>query len=380
MVTDIGIAEQHKAEEAMRETERRLRLIIETIPALVWSAKPNGDSFFASQLFLAYAGCSIEDLHPPNWLRFVHPDDVAETLSWLVTLRDGRRHETTHRLRRSDGIYRWFRAIAEPLRDENGEISEWFGLNIDIDDSRNMAETLRATQSRLSRATQIATVAELSASIAHEINQPLGAIVANATACEIWLTADTPNLERARIAIQRIVRDGNAAAEVIQRIRDLFRQSLPNKSALNMNEVIVEVLDLLSDESRKRHVVVKTDLAGDLPSTMADRIQMQQLISNLVHNAIESMDAVSESRKSLLVRSRLNCAGRVLVEIHDRGVGFDQADRIFDAFFTTKEKGMGMGLSIAKTIAEAHNGQLSARHNDNEGTVFSLILPLAGQS
>jgi PAS domain S-box-containing protein len=207
--TVIDTTDQHKAEEAMRETERRLRLIIETIPALVWSTKPDGDTIFANRQFLRYVGQSSDALRHPNWLSMIHPEDVEETRSsWVHSLETGERHERTHRIRRIDGVYRWFRTIAEPLRDEEGNISQWYGLNIDIDDSRNMEETLRATQARLSRATQIATVAELSASIAHEINQPLVRLWRMRMPAKMWLSSDTQNRERARVAIKRIVRDG----------------------------------------------------------------------------------------------------------------------------------------------------------------------------
>jgi C4-dicarboxylate-specific signal transduction histidine kinase len=235
---------------------------------------------------------------------------------------------------------------------------------------------LRATQARLSRAAQLATVAELSASIAHEINQPLGAVVANGDACEMWLSSDPPNLDRARLAVQRIVRDGNAAAEVIHRIRALFKQALPNKVVLDMNDVILEVIRLASNEIQRKKIRIETDLALNLPVTSADRVQMQQLMINLVQNAIESMETVVDRPKLLTLRSKRSDAETILIEVCDHGSGLGNADRVFEPFFTTKEKGMGMGLSISRSIVDAHEGSLWATQNEDQGTTFSFTIPV----
>ena len=229
--TVMDVTERWKAEEALRESEHHLRLLIEAVPALIWCAMPgDGKVIYANQRFCNYSGRTLDELLDCKWITLIHPDDAETTrMSWRHALETGEPHEITHRIRRDDGEYHWFQTLAEPLRDRENRITQWYGLNIDIDDSRRMAEALRATQTRLSRATQIATVAELSASIAHEINQPLGAVVANGDACEMWLSTDPPNLDRARLAVQRIVRDGNAAAEVIHRIRALFKQETPQQ-------------------------------------------------------------------------------------------------------------------------------------------------------
>lgn len=376
--TVIDITEQHKAQEAMRETERHLRLLIETIPALVWCTNAEGMSVYANKQHQDYVGCADEDLLAMNWVAFIHPDDIEATRElWLRSIRTGERYERVQRIRRYDGRYRWFQTIAEPLRAANGSIIHWYGLNIDIDDSRNLSDTLKATQARLSRATQIATIAELSASIAHEINQPLGAVVATAHACETWLSADPPNLERAQIAVQRMIRDGSAAAEVIQRIRALFKQAGPNKVQLDINDVIHEVLRLVSHEIERKKIRVETDLSPNLSKVSADRVQMQQLMINLVHNAIEAMETVEKGPKSLILRSKDHVNGfrSVLVEVVDVGTGFEDAERIFESFYSTKDRGMGMGLSICRTIVDVHGGNLWATPNREIGTTFSFTLP-----
>ncbi len=233
--TVIDITERWGAQEALRESEHRLRLLIEAIPTFIWCAAPNGSLVYANQRLCNYAGKTPEDVLGWNWIPLVHPDDVEQTkAAWRDCLKQGLTLEIAQRLRSADGTYRWFQTLAEPLLDRENRIIQWYGLNIDIDESRNLAEALRASQARLSRATQIATVAELSASIAHEINQPLGAVVANGDACEMWLSSDPPNIERARLAVGRIIRDANAAAEVIQRIRALFKQAIPNKLRIDL--------------------------------------------------------------------------------------------------------------------------------------------------
>lgn len=312
-----------------------------------------------------------------KWITLLHPDDVEATrMSWRHALETGEPHEITHRYRRADGEYRWFRTLAEPLRDRENRITQWYGLNVDIDDSRQMAEALRTTQTRLSRATQIATVAELSASIAHEINQPLAAVVAHGEACDCWLSTDPPNLERARLAVQRIIRDGNAAAQVIQRIRALFKRETLNKVELDMNEVIEEVLRLVANEIQRKHVSVQIELSRELPKILADRVQMQQLMINLVNNAIEAMEGAAYVPKVLLLSSRRDSLDAIQIEICDHGTGLEDIEKVFEPFFTMKEKGMGMGLSICRSIVEAHEGSIVARRNQNRGTTFSFTLPI----
>jgi PAS domain S-box-containing protein len=376
--TVMDITERWKAQEALRESEHHLRLLIEAVPALIWCAMPgDGKVIYANQRFCNYSGRTLDELLDGKWITLIHPDDAETTrMSWHHALETGEPHEITHRIRRDDGEYHWFQTLAEPLRDRENRITQWYGLNIDIDESRKMAETLRATQARLSRAAQLATVAELSASIAHEINQPLGAVVANGDACEMWLSTDPPNLDRAKLAVQRIVRDGNAAAEVINRIRALFKQALPNKVVLDMNDLIVEVVRLASNEIQRKKIRIETDLALNLPVTWADRVQMQQLMINLVQNAIESMETVVDHPKLLTLRSRRSDAETILVQVCDHGSGFENADRVFEPFFTTKEKGMGMGLAISRSIVDAHEGSLWATQNEDQGTTFSFTIPV----
>lgn len=244
-----------------------------------------------------------------------------------------------------------------------------------IEARRRIEETLRRTQARLSRTTQIATLAELSASIAHEISQPLSAIVANGQACTQWLSTEPPNLVNARIAAERIVRDGRDAGEVVRRIRALFKKSAPTKVNLDLNDVVNEVLRLIRPEAVKRGITVDADLEKKLPSVQADRLQLQQVIFNLLLNGIEAMETVNDRPKQLRVCSKLRGRDAIMVEVRDHGTGLADPEKAFEAFYTTKEKGMGMGLAICRSIVEAHGGQLGTTPSDGPGTTFFFTLP-----
>jgi C4-dicarboxylate-specific signal transduction histidine kinase len=240
---------------------------------------------------------------------------------------------------------------------------------------RRAEEKVRATQTRLSRATQIATVGELSASIAHEINQPLAAVVANGHACVRWLSVQPPNLFKAREAAERIVRDGKEAGDVVRRIRALFKRAAIEEAALDLNEIIGEVLRLLDGETRKRRVVVETDLEEGLACVAGDRVQLQQVVFNLLLNGLEAMDQIIDRPKKLRIHSKGQSQETVLVEIRDYGIGLQDPEKVFEAFFTTKENGMGMGLAICRSIIEAHRGRLWATNGEEAGATFCFTLP-----
>jgi hypothetical protein len=266
--------------------------------------------------------------------------------------------------------------LGQLVRDSEGHTTRWYGLLIDIDDRKNMEEALRGTQTRLSRATQIATVGEFAASIAHEINQPLAAVVANGHACLRWLSAQPPSLSKAQEAAERIVRDGKEAGEVVRRIRALFKQAGLEQVALDLNEIIGEVLHLLDGETRKRRVLLETDLEESMARVVGDRVQLQQVVFNLLLNGLEAMERVIDRPKKLSIRSKGESQETVIVEIRDHGVGLQDPERIFEAFFTTKENGMGMGLAICRSIIESHRGRLWATNGEEMGASFCFTLPV----
>ena len=375
LFTDIQ--DRRQAEQALRASERHLRLITETIPALVWRTTPDGEIDYVNRRVLDYTGKPLEDFGNTGWLQLLHPDDVDSTISlWRRNTRSGQSHQVAYRLRRADGAYRWFDVRGEPLRGGDGQVVQWYGLCIDVEDSKRVEEALRATQERLSIASQVATVGELAASIAHEVNQPLTAVVSNGNACLRWLAAQPPNLAKAVEAAERIVRDGKDAGEVVRRIRALFKRAAHEEVPLDLNEVIGEVLGLLRGETAKRRVIVETDLGQALPPVTGDRVQLQQLILNLLLNGIEAMDPVTDHPKRLFIRSKRESDDRALVEIRDSGVGLKDPDTVFEAFFTTKETGMGMGLAICRSIVQVHNGRLWAASGEGPGATFCFTLPL----
>jgi len=252
----------------------------------------------------------------------------------------------------------------------------WYGLLIDIDDRKSVEEALRLTQTKLSRATQIATVGEIAASIAHEINQPLAAIATRGEAGLRFLNRDVPDLNEARDALLSMVSDGRRAGEVVQRIRALFKGGVLETTALDLNDVIGEVLELLGSEITRKDVSLETKLETGVPLVVGERVQLQQLIFNLILNGIEAMDSVSDRRRTLFVRSSRSGAS-ILVEIRDTGTGLREPDKIFDAFFTTKKNGLGMGLAICRSIVEAHQGKLWASSVGDGGSTFYFSLPVA---
>src|SRR5215467_11995714 len=261
-------------------------------------------------------------------------------------------------------------------RDERGAAVAILEINRDITERKQAEEALRAAQAELAHVARVMTVGELTASIAHEVNQPLSGMVLNANASLRWLAGATPNLDEARAALSRIIRDGNRASDVIAKIRALLRKTDMEKERLDMNDAIREVVALAQGEMRRTGVALRAELQGDLPRVLADRVQLQQVILNLLMNGIEAMTAVTDRSRDLLIRSCQHESDKVLVAVQDSGMGLDprNMERIFDAFYTTKAQGMGMGLAISRSIVENHGGRLWAVPNDGPGATFQFTL------
>jgi len=266
-------------------------------------------------------------------------------------------------------------------RDEEGNPVAVLETNNDITERKRAEEALQRVQSELAHVSRVMTLGELTASIAHEVNQPLAAIVTNSNACLRWLGGATPNLAEARQAVERIIKDGYRASEVISRVRSLVKKAPPRNDLVDLNKVIVEVLALAQNEARRNRVFMKRELASDLPPVIGDRVQLQQVILNLIMNGLEAMAKVNEGARELTVSSSKDESDNLIVAVRDSGVGLDQADleRVFDAFFTTKPDGMGMGLAICRTIIESHGGRLWATANSPSGAVFQFTLPAASK-
>jgi PAS domain S-box-containing protein len=509
--THIDITEQHIANQRLQQafdeikrSEDRLRLVVDSIPALVWRATPEGIPDFLNKQALDYTGLELDQAET-GWPRAFHPEDKKGMLQkWGAIRASGMPGELEARLRRFDGEYRWFLFRGVPLRDELGNIVKWYGSSTDIEDRRRAEKELRRSESKLveaqrvsqtgsffwnmstgervgseeffrilgfddprsvtfemildrvhpedralvalaresalrdaedldyehrllmpdgslkfvhvvahagrnpageleyvgavvdvtvakqaqaklnqaqtelARVMRVTTLGEMTASISHEVNQPLAAVVNAAGACLRWLDGGTPNLDEARQAAQWIIRDGNRAAEVIRRVRALAKNAEPQNEPLDVNDIISEVMELVKRELATRDVRWRLELAPALPAVLADRVQLQQVIINLVMNGVEAMQPILDRPHELIIRSYRDGTQRVMVDVADSGMGIstDSADKLFNAFFTTKSGGMGMGLSICRSIIEAHGGRLSAVNNVGPGASFQFTLPL----
>ncbi len=508
--THIDVTEQRLAREALQEafdeikkSEDRLRLVIDTIPTLVWRASPEGIPDFLNQPALDYTGLSLDQAET-GWPRAFHPDDKKGMLvKWSAIRASGVRGGLEARLRRFDGEYRWFLFEAEPLRDGVGNIVKWYGAATDIQNRRQTEEELRRSEAKLAEAqrvsrtgsfvwnvstgeqfgsreffrilgydqprsvtsemilerahpedrarverimersardgkdidyehrllmpdgsvkyvhvvahavsdqadqlefigavvdvtaakqaeerlhkaqaelahvTRVTTLGELTASIAHEVNQPLAALVANAEAGLRWLDREVPDLAAVRRSVEWVINDGIRASEVIRRVRALAKKAEVENVPLGINGVIGEVVALVHRELSTQRVSLRTELTPNLPTILGDRVQLQQVIINLVMNGIEAMLQVTDRPRELVIRSGQEDTQHVLVSITDCGVGIsaEDANRLFNAFFTTKSGGMGMGLAICRSIVEAHGGRLSACRNEGPGATFQFTLP-----
>jgi PAS domain S-box-containing protein len=493
--------ELRNREEALRRSEKELRDVIETIPAMVWSTSPDGAIDFINRRWLEFSGVSLEGGLGWGWEAAVHPDDLARFVDeWRAAVACGKPMETEARVRRADGQYRWLLVRNVPLRDQAGRIVKWYGTSADIDDRKRAEETLReqanlldlthdtifvadmqgvikywnrgaeeqygwtaeqavgtvvhellktvfpkpreeviaevtragrwegellhtrkdgtrivvacrlalqcdeqgapvailesnnditdrrrAEEERervrqlegdLAHLNRVSMMGELTASIAHEVNQPLAGLVSNGSACLRWLAADVPNVEEARENARRIVRDGKRAGEVIARLRALAKRAATSRERLDLNETIQDVLALVSDEATKKSVITQTQFADDLSPVSGDRVQLQQVMLNLLMNAIEAMSSVSDRARELVITTRNIDPDQVQATVEDSGIGIDAQtiDKIFDSFYTTKPGGMGMGLSISSSILQAHGGRLWATANDGPGTSFHFTL------
>ena len=504
----IDIDERKRAEEALAASEGNLKLTIDTIPALAWSARPDGSAEFFNQHYLDFIGLSADQASGWGWTAAVHPEDLnGLAAAWQRIMASEATGEAEARLRKQDGSYRWFLFRANPLRDETGTIVKWYGVNTDIEDRKRVEAELRRAynsfsdaqrlsktgsfitdlvgddhnwsdeayrifgfepgtrvtvqrvrdmihpddqpsfdsviargmtgidvnfgfrivtargavkhvrgvahvvehiegrpmfvgalqdvtesmvaedalskaRSELAHVARVTTLSALTASIAHEVNQPLSGIITNASTCLRMLDANPPNFDGARETARRTIRDGNRASEVVSRLRALFSKKEFTLESLDLNEATREVIALSLSDLQRNRVVLQWELADDLPAITGDRIQLQQVILNLVRNASDAMVGVHDRPRQLLIRTERDDGDRVRLAVRDAGVGLDRQsmDKLFDTFFTTKSDGMGIGLAVSRSIVERHHGRLWAEPNDGPGATFSLSMPRGPES
>jgi PAS domain S-box-containing protein len=377
---NIDIEDRVRAVDALRVRERELRELLDRIPGFIALANSRGQHEFASKRTLEYTHNTLEQLAGLGFVSSVHPDEQEPIRNlWLRCASRGEAMDVEHRLRRHDGVYRWFHTRVEPFRDERGEIVRWYGLLTDIDDQRRAEDALRQREQQLASAMQIATVSQLSASIAHEISQPLVGIITNASTCLRMLAADPADIEGARETARRTIRDANRATEVITRLRALFAKKGGVTASVDLNEAARGVLAMIGNQLRRNRVMAHTEFCDPLPPVAGDRVQLEQVILNLLLNAQDAMQAVHDRPKELLIRTERDDADHVRLTVKDAGTGFDADDveRLFEAFYTTKSAGMGVGLSVSRSIIESHHGRLWATPNEGPGATFAFSIPVA---
>jgi PAS domain S-box-containing protein len=370
--------ERKRAEEALARSERELRNLIGTIPAMAFVALSDGSNEFVSRQWVDFSGLSVKESAGAGWSSTLHPDDAPEHLrKWAAARASGEPFENEARHRDARGNYRWLLVRAVPLRDEHGNVVKFYGTAVDIEDRKRAEEAYAKTQAELAHVTRVMTMGELAASIAHEVNQPLSGVVINANTCLRWLAATPPNLQEATEAANRIVRDGKRAGDVIARIRALATKSGTTTERLNINESVREVIGLAGDELRRKGVKWATELADQLPDVMGDRVQLQQVLLNLMMNAVDAMSTVDSRPRDLVIKTREDEEGQAEVSVCDSGIGLNEEnmEKIFTPFYSTKPTGMGMGLSISRSIVQNHGGRLWAEPNDGHGASFHFTLP-----
>jgi PAS domain S-box-containing protein len=372
------ITERVRAERELRDSEQLFRQLAENIREVFYLTDAKTlDLFYVSPAYEQVWGRTCQSLYetPDSFLNAVHPDD-RERIRNAYLNRDLFMYE--YRIVRPDGSIRWILDRGFPVHDAKGHVYRLAGLAEDITENKLAEQAVQESQAELARVSRIATMGELTASIAHEINQPLAAVATNASASLRWLAIQPPNLAEAREAMSSAMQEANRASCVIERIRTLLKKTPPEMRPVDVNEVIREVLALVHNELTRSIVAVHAELTPDTPLVIGDRVQLQQVMLNLIINALDAMVSIKDRRRTLVIRSARDTEG-VLIAVQDSGKGLDpkHLSRIFDSFFTTKPDGIGMGLSISRTIVEAHGGRLWAGPAPLHGAVFQLILPEA---
>jgi PAS domain S-box-containing protein len=373
----VDIEDRKRAEEKLARAERELRFTLDSIPTMTWRGAPNSYVEQINKRFFDYTGTTPEAMQGGRWQSCVHPDDLPTLLEVARShLSAGVAVDAEARLRRHDGEYRWFLFRPAAARDETGKIIAWYGIITDIEDRKRAEEALDKVRSELAHVTRVMSLGALTASIAHEVNQPLAGIITNASTCLRMLAADPPNVEGARETARRTIRDGNRAADVITRLRALFGKKVAATEAVDLSEAAREVLALVSSDLLRSRITLRAELGSESLLVTGDRVQLQQVILNLVRNAADAMSGISDRPRHLLITTS-DDDGMATLVVRDVGIGFDAqaAGRLFDAFYTTKSDGMGIGLSVSRSIIESHGGRMWAEPNDGPGATFSFSLP-----
>jgi len=372
----LDLTERKRAEEALRESERSLRSAIDGIPGQVAIFAPNGDVEAVNRQIVEYCGQSLEELKNWGTNGTVHPDDPHVIEVFTKSIAAGVPYETEARLRRFDGEYRWFDIRGVPIRDDSGRITRWYSLLTEIEDRTQALARLQQMQSDFAHMNRVSMMGELAASLSHEITQPIASARNNARAAQNFLDMQPAELGEVREALACVVGDVDRAGDIIDRIRGHMKKAPPRMERFDLNAAIDEVIVLARSVIMRNEVSVNTRLAAGFVPVQGDRVQLQQVVLNLILNAVEAMGSVEAGTRELLISTEQEQTG-VLVAVSDSGPGIDptHTERVFEAFYTTKSGGTGMGLSICRSIIDAHGGRLWVEANEPRGAVFQFTLP-----
>lgn len=369
-------SELQRSHVELQESARRLRMLTEAIPQQMWSADAAGKVEYCNQHLIDYLGGPVEGSLGDAFLSALHPvDERLFRQACRAAFEEGRKFEVEVRVLGATGTYRWFLIRSTPQHSMDGTIAHWYGIHIDIEQQYRAQQGLLVAQDQLSRLSRTLSLGELAASIAHELNQPLTALVTHAHACRQWLRADPMNIEKATATADKIVQESTRAGAVVARVRALFSKAATIRESVDINSLIAGLARLLRDEMIRRNASIKLVLAQNLPKAELDPVQIQQVLLNLVMNGMEAMVDSSEPR-ALTIRSERQAADEILVTVEDRGPGLakETAARIFDPFFSTKPQGTGMGLAICRSIIEAHDGRIWAAESASGGAIFHFTI------
>ena len=356
---------------------RRVQQILDSIPVAAWRARPDGFTEYMNKRWLEYTGISLEQALGWQWLAVIHPADVPHLRDiWMQVLASEKPGEAEARIRRYDGLYRSFLIRVEPSRDETGAVVAWHGINTDIEDRTQALARLEQMQSDFARMNRVSMMGALAAWLSHEITQPIASVRNNARAAQNFLDIHPPDLGEVGEALASIVGDVDRAGDIIDRIREHIKKAPPRMEHFDLNAAINEVIVLAQRVTIRNGVSVHPRLAEGFFAVEGDRVQLQQVVLNLILNAVEAMGSADAGARDLLISSD-EIHGAALVAVCDSGPGIDptQLERVFEAFYTTKLSGVGMGLAICRSIIDAHGGRLWADANKPCGAVFQFTLP-----